>query len=92
MQTTGLFESGDAMRNVLFDLAIPLCAIVGHRSYLTPNATDSARRFAEPVLAAWGIDYVLIATVADKPRLTNHLARCLAAATPGVVLLAEGRM
>ena len=34
IQNTGLFESGDAMRNVLFDLRLPLAAIVGYRSFL----------------------------------------------------------
>ncbi|MEO2031367.1 MAG: hypothetical protein ABGZ35_04725 [Planctomycetaceae bacterium] len=33
MQTTGLFESGDALRNVLFDLRVPLFALIGYRSY-----------------------------------------------------------
>jgi sulfopyruvate decarboxylase subunit alpha len=92
MQTTGLFESGDAMRNVLFDLQLPLLAIVGHRSYLVPNSTDSARRFAEPILSAWGVDYRLIASAADKPVLGEHFRVCLASNKPGFVLLAEGKM
>jgi sulfopyruvate decarboxylase TPP-binding subunit len=28
MQTTGLFESGDALRNVLFDLKLPIYALI----------------------------------------------------------------
>jgi sulfopyruvate decarboxylase TPP-binding subunit len=92
MQTTGLFESGDALRNVLFDLQLPLLAIVGHRSYLVPNSTDSARRFAEPILAAWGVDYRLIASPAEKPLLAEHVRHCLAANKAGFVLLAEGKM
>src|SRR6185295_3291634 len=42
IQNTGLFESGDALRNVLFDLRLPLQAVVGYRSYLVPNSPDSA--------------------------------------------------
>src|SRR5262245_34334553 len=53
MQTTGFFESGDALRNVVFDLGVPLYAIIGHRSYLIPDSRDTARRFAEPILTAW---------------------------------------
>src|SRR6185436_20925846 len=34
IQNTGLFESGDALRNVLFDLRLPLSALIGYRSYL----------------------------------------------------------
>ena len=41
MQTTGLYESGDALRNFLFDLHLPLPAIIGHRSYLVPGSTDT---------------------------------------------------
>src|ERR1700722_12702968 len=53
IQTTGLFESGDALRNVLFDLHLPLYALIGYRSYLIPNSPDSARKFAEPILKTW---------------------------------------
>ena len=60
MQTTGMFDSGDSLRNCLFDLRLPLFAIVGHRSFLIENTTDTAKHFAEPILNAWGIDYVLL--------------------------------
>jgi sulfopyruvate decarboxylase TPP-binding subunit len=92
IQNTGLFESGDAMRNVLFDLGLPLLAIVGYRSALVPNSTDSARRFTEPILAAWGLDYVVIKTPDELPRVADHFRKCRAAGKPGVVLVAEGRM
>lgn len=91
MQCTGLFESGDAMRNVLLDLKLPLVALVGLRNYLVPDSPDSARRLAEPILDAWGIDYRLIAAQADKPQLAEHLQRCLDNAQAGIVVLAEGR-
>ncbi|HEX3727056.1 MAG TPA: hypothetical protein VHV08_12465, partial [Pirellulales bacterium] len=32
IQNTGLFESGDALRNVLFDLRLPILALIGYRS------------------------------------------------------------
>lgn len=92
LQTTGLFESGDALHNVLFDLQVPLLAIVGHRSYLVPDSPDTACRFAEPILRAWGLDYRLIARGEDKPQLAAHFRECLSAGKPGVILLAEGRM
>jgi sulfopyruvate decarboxylase subunit alpha len=92
MQTTGLFESGDALRNVLFDLGAPLVSIIGARSWLAEGSRDSARKFAEPVLKAWGLDYVIVESPADKPKLADHFRRCLAAGRPGTVLLAEGRM
>jgi sulfopyruvate decarboxylase TPP-binding subunit len=92
IQNTGLFESGDALRNALFDLKLPLYAIIGYRSYLLPNSQDSAKRFTEPILAAWGIDYVLLDTPAAWPKFAEHFRACQAAGKPGAALLAEGRM
>jgi sulfopyruvate decarboxylase subunit alpha len=92
IQNTGLFESGDALRNVLFDLHLPLLALVGYRSYLVPDSTDSARRFTEPILDAWGLDYILIRQPDELGKMADHFRACHEAGRPGVVLLAEGRM
>jgi len=90
MQTTGIFESGDALRNVLFDLRLPLYAVVGYRSYLIENSPDTAKHFAEPILRAWGLDYVLLKRPDELPRLREHFLACQAAGKPGVTLIAEG--
>jgi sulfopyruvate decarboxylase subunit alpha len=92
IQNTGLFESGDAMRNVLFDLRLPLLALVGYRSYLVPGSADSARRFTEPILAAWGLDTVLIQNPDELPKIADHFRACQSNKRPGVALIAEGRM
>ncbi len=91
IQNTGLFESGDALRNVLFDLGLPLYALVGYRNYLVPDSPDTARRYTEPVLAAWGLDTVLIDSAAALPRLIEHYRACQSAGRPGVALAAEGK-
>lgn len=91
MQTTGLFESSDAMRNVVFDLKLPIFAIVGARNWLVTGSQDSALRFTEPVMKAWSISHRLIATVDDKPKLVEHYHRCRQSNTAGAVLIAEGR-
>jgi sulfopyruvate decarboxylase subunit alpha len=91
IQNTGLFESGDALRNVLFDLRLPLFALVGYRNYLVPDSPDTARRFTEPVLRAWGLEYVLIDSPAALPRLGEHYCACQAAGRAGVALVAEGK-
>lgn len=99
IQNTGFFESGDAMRNVLFDLSLPLYAIVGYRGYLVKGSTDTARRFTEPVLNAWGIDHLLIEPAelnggqhgAHFERLEEHYHACHDAGRPGIALWAEGR-
>ena len=90
MQTTGLFESGDALRNVLFDLKLPIYSLIGVRNGLVPQSRDSAKLFAEPILGAWGLDCQWIAAAADKPKLAEHYRRCQSAGVPGVALLAEG--
>ncbi len=92
MQSTGFFESGDALRNVLFDLQLPLSALIGYRSFLVQDSPDSAKRFLEPVLQAWGLDYVLVTSEDDWPQAAAHWGACQQAEKPGVVLLAEGKM
>jgi sulfopyruvate decarboxylase TPP-binding subunit len=92
MQTTGLFESGDALRNVLFDLQVPVFALIGVRNAMVSESRDSAKVFAEPILKAWGLDCVWIRTPEDKPKLAEHWRACRQAGRPGVVLLAEGPM
>lgn len=91
MQNTGLFESGDALRNVLFDLRLPLFAMIGYRGYLVPNSPDTAKRLTEPILEAWGIPHVMIDSPAALPRLAEHYRACQSAGTPGVALVAEGK-
>jgi sulfopyruvate decarboxylase TPP-binding subunit len=91
LQTTGLFESGDALRNVLFDLRLPVFALIGARNWLDAASADSARRYAEPILRAWGLDYAIVQSPADKPKFAEHYNRCRRAERPGAVLLAEGR-
>src|SRR5437763_1601373 len=61
IQCTGLFESGDALRNVLHDWKLPIFSIIGYRSYLSQDTLpgDTSLVFTEPVLSAWNIDYKL---------------------------------
>ncbi len=92
IQNTGLFESGDALRNVLFDLGLPLWAVIGFRSYLVENSPDTARKFTEPILQAWGIDTVLIDEPNSAGKLVEHFRKVEAEGRPGVALIAEGRM
>lgn len=89
MQTTGLFESGDALRNVIFDLQMPVFAIIGGRNLLSPDSEDSAKKFAEPVLRAWNVDFETISSSTDKSKLTQHYQRCRQAESAGAILLAE---
>lgn len=91
MQSTGLFESGDSLRNALFDLKLPLKALIGYRSFLLKNSTDSAKRFAEPILKAWDIDYLLTQPPDDTSKSLAHWRKCEEQGTAGIVLMAEGK-
>lgn len=89
LQTTGLFESGDALRNVVYDLQIPVFSIIGARNWLNRESKDSAKIFAEPILRAWDIDYVVIQSESERSLLGEHFEWCRHEKRPGAVLLAE---
>ena len=93
IQCTGLFESGDALRNVLHDWKLPISSLIGYRSYHNQDTLpgDTCLVFTEPILDAWTLDYRLIASSAELPLLREHLVACRAASKPGVGLIAEGR-
>jgi len=90
MQTTGLYESGDALRNVLYDLNLPLFAIIGVRNWLVADSLDSARRFAEPLVQAWQLNAVWINSADEKPKFAAHVRACREQQIAGVAMLAEG--
>ena len=93
IQCTGLFESGDALRNIVHDWKLPIYAIVGYRSYLNQENLpgDTCLVFTEPMLATWKIDTVLITEPTDLARIVAHYQACQAAGRPGAALVAEGK-
>lgn len=93
IQCTGLFESGDALRNVVHDWRIPIYAIVGYRSYLSQETLpgDTCLVFTEPILDAWRIDTRLIKMPTQLHEIADHCRRCRQAGTAGVALIAEGK-
>jgi sulfopyruvate decarboxylase subunit alpha len=91
IQNTGLFESGDALRNVLFELEAPLYAVIGYRNYLVPESNDTTKRFTEPIVQAWQLDYVVLSQRDWCRQLASHYRACEQAGRPGIGLLPEGR-
>ena len=93
IQCTGLFESGDALRNVLHDYQLPLFAFVGYRSYLNQSTLpgDTCLVFTEPILDAWKLDYRLIDEPDKLELLKQHYRSCHEERRPGVALIAEGK-
>ena len=93
IQCTGLFESGDALRNTLHEWKLPLYAIVGYRSYHNQENLpgDTSLVFTEPILAAWRLDVRFIRDAGQLGEIAEHYRACRSAAIPGVALVAEGR-
>lgn len=93
IQCTGMFESGDALRNVLHDYGIPLFALIGYRSYFNQETLpgDTALKFTEPILKAWELDYRLIDSPEKRQLIIDHCRACRRETKPGVALIAEGR-
>lgn len=93
IQCTGLFESGDALRNMLHEWKLPIYSIIGYRSYLNQDTLpgDTTLVFTEPILAAWKLDVRLITEPSQLATIAEHYRACRAAAIPGVTLIAEGK-
>ena len=92
MQCTGLFESGDSLRNFVHEWTMPLFAIIGYRSFLNRSALpeDACLRFTEPVLSAWALETVFVERPDQVDDIVAHYQACRRADTAGAVLLAEG--
>ncbi len=93
IQCTGLFESGDAIRNALHDWKLPIFSMIGYRSYLNQDTLpgDTCLVFTEPVLDAWKIDYRLLTRPEQFGEIAEHFLACAAAEKPGAILIAEGK-
>jgi sulfopyruvate decarboxylase TPP-binding subunit len=93
IQCTGLFESGDALRNVVHDWKLPVFSIIGYRSYLNQDTLpgDTCLVFTEPMLSAWKIDYRLITDPAQLPAIAEHFTASRAARCAGAIVIAEGK-
>jgi sulfopyruvate decarboxylase TPP-binding subunit len=92
IQCTGLFEAGDALRNVVHDLQLPLFMIVGVRGYYLHQAgktADTCPVFTEPILRAWQIPYVIVNQSHTAGDLAQAYAQSLATGRAGAVLIAE---
>ena len=92
VQCTGLFEAGDALRNVIHDLKLPLFLIVGIRSYYAHRqgkTADSCPVFAEPILRTWQVPYVVLDERSTAADLAAAYRQAQAENRAGAVCLAE---
>lgn len=92
MQCTGLFDAGDALRNIVHDLRLPLFFVVGVRSWFAHRAGKSADTcpvFTEPIVQAWRLPYVLLDERATGDDLVAAYRQAQDENRAGVVLVAE---
>jgi sulfopyruvate decarboxylase subunit alpha len=93
MQCTGLFEAGDAIRNVVHDLKLPLFFLIGVRSWYAHRdgrTSDNCPVFTEPILRAWNIPFTVLDPRQQSPAdLVAAYNEARNASRAGAALLAE---
>ena len=88
IQNTGIFEAGDSIRGLCLDVNQPLVMLVGYRGWSRHGLTkDSAARFIEHILHAWGITYYLIETDEDADRISLAIEEAERTSKPVAVLV-----
>ncbi len=88
IQNTGIFESGDSIRGLGLDINMPLVMLVGYRGWTRHGITgDSAARFIEHILHAWGINYYLIEADEDADRISYAIDEAERTNRPVAVLV-----
>ncbi len=88
IQNTGIFEAGDSIRGLGLDVNQPLVMLVGYRGWSRHGLTqDSAARFIEHILHAWGINYFLIETDEDADRISLAIEEAERTSKPVAVLV-----
>lgn len=66
-QNTGIYESGDSMRLLTFELHVPLLIMLGYRGW---KGTDSAGVIMEPTMDAWQVKYHILKSVEDVGKIS----------------------
>lgn len=91
IQSTGFFESGDSIRGLCLDLHLPILLMLGYRGYAGPDMPpqDSAARFLEPILDAWGIPHYTIASDESCHYVSDAFRRAQSDQHPAAVLIAR---
>jgi sulfopyruvate decarboxylase subunit alpha len=88
IQNTGVMESGDSIRGLGLDVDQPLLMLIGYRGWDRHGITrDSAARFIEHILHAWGINYYLIEVDEDAPRISLAVEEANRTSKPVAVLM-----
>lgn len=77
IQSTGFYESGDAVRGFCKDLRLPLLLLLGYRGYPGEGQAprDSAAAMLEPMLKVWDIAYEIVTSDAHCGRISEAYGR-----------------
>lgn len=90
IQNTGMMESGDSIRGMALDAGFPLVMVVGYRGWTRHGVTtDTAARYTEPFLHAFGISYYLVEHDDDGPRISAAFEEAKNTRRPVVVLIGD---
>src|SRR5918912_2819493 len=90
IQNTGLMESGDSLRGWALSLNIPVVLLVGYRGWTRHGITqDTAATYTERFLNAFGINYYLVESDADAPRISVDFEEAKKTNRPVAVLVGD---
>lgn len=90
IQNTGMMESGDSLRGWLLCLGIPVVLMVGYRGWTRHGVNrDTAATYTERFLNAFGVNYYLVESDADAPRITVAFEEAERTQKPVVVLVGD---
>jgi sulfopyruvate decarboxylase TPP-binding subunit len=90
IQNTGMMESGDSIRGMALDAGFPLVLVVGYRGWTRRGViTDTAARYTEPFLHAFGINYYLVEYDEDGDRISTAFEEARATRRPVAILIGD---
>ena len=88
IQNTGIFESGDSIRGLGLDVDQPLVMLIGYRGWDRHGITrDSAAKYTEHIIHAWGINFYLVETDDDAYLISRAMNEAQRDAKPVAVLV-----
>ena len=90
IQNTGMMESGDSIRGMALDAGFPLVMVIGYRGWTRHGVvTDTAARYTEPFLHAFGISYYLVEQDEDGSRISVAFEEARSTRRPVAVLIGD---
>ena len=90
IQNTGMMESGDSLRGWGLSLNVPVVMMVGYRGWTRHGVnTDTAATYTERFLNAFGIQYYLVETGEDAPRISVAFEEASRTSRPVAVLVGD---